>query len=264
MSDIVATHIDHRGVATLTLNRPDKRNAFDAETIGALHASIDRMEQDDGVRVVVLTGAGTSFCAGADIDHMQRMGAASERENFEDALALARCLHKLDACDKPVIARVNGHAFGGGVGLIACADIAIACSTSRFALSEVRLGLVAAAISPYVVAAMGARQMRRLALTGEIFDAEQALRLQLIHQHAAAGQFDAEIERQIALLLQGGPIAQQASKRMIHDVAGHTPKQRDFLATHTAKLLARLRRSEEADEGLQAFLQKRKPKWSPE
>lgn len=264
MSDIVAIHVDHRGVATLTLNRPDKRNAFDAETIGALHEGIDRVEQDDDVRVVVLTGAGTSFCAGADIDHMQRMGAASERENFEDALALARCLHKLDACDKPVIARVNGHAFGGGVGLIACADIAIACGTSKFALSEVRLGLVAAAISPYVVAAIGTRQMRRLALTGEIFDAEQALRLQLIHQHASAGQLDAEIERQIALLLQGGPIAQQASKRMIRDVAGHTPKQRDFLATHTAKLLARLRRSEEADEGLQAFLQKRKPNWSPE
>lgn len=264
MSEIVLTNIDQRGVATVTLNRPDKRNAFNAELIHALHAGIDRLDQDDAVRAVVLTGAGSSFCAGADIDHMQRMGGAKERENFEDALALARCLQKLDECDKPVIARVNGHAFGGGVGLIACADIAIACTTSKFALSEVRLGLVAAAISPYVIAAIGPRQMRRIALTAETLDAEQALRLQLIHQHTPAEQLDTAVEHQIDLLLQGGPLAQQASKRLLREVTGATAKHREFLAAHTAQLLARLRRSEEADEGLQAFLQKRKPKWSPE
>lgn len=263
MPDIVTSNIDSRGVATLTLNRPDKRNAFNGESIRVLHRRIEEVEHDAKVRVLVLTGAGSTFCAGADIEHMQQMGHASQRENYEDALALARCLQKLDECDKPVIGRINGHAFGGGIGLIACTDIAIAATTAKFALSEVRLGIVAAAISPYVIAAIGARQMRKLALTGEIFAAEQALTLQLIHQHVAPEQLNAEVERYIALLLQGGPQAQAASKQVIREVVGPIPKQREFLAEHTAKLLSHLRRSDEAGEGLEAFLQKRKPNWSP-
>lgn len=264
MSDLVNLRIDQRGVATLTLNRPGKRNALDAELIRALHAALEHIDQDDGVRAMVLTGAGESFCAGADIEHMQRMGGANERENFEDALALARCLQALDELGKPVIARVNGHAFGGGIGLIACADIAIAGANAAFALSEVRLGVVAAVISPYVIAAIGARAMRRLALSGEIIDAEQAERLQLIHRRVPSEQLDAEVERQLDLLLRGGPLAQRATKQLIRDTAGPTPKQREFLTVQTARQLARLRRSSEAAEGLQAFLQKRKPKWSPE
>lgn len=264
MSDLVNIRIDQRGVATFTLNRPDKRNALDADLIRALRVALEHIDQDDSARVVVLTGAGASFCAGADIDHMQRMGGANERENFEDALMLARCLQTLDELGKPVIARVNGHAFGGGVGLIACADIAIAGAGAAFALSEVRLGVVAAVISPYVIAAIGARAMRRLALSGEIIDAEQAERLQLIHRQVPAEQLDTEVERQLDLLLRGGPLAQRATKQVIRDTAGPMPKHREFLAVQTARQLARLRRSTEAAEGLQAFLQKRKPKWSPE
>lgn len=262
MSSTVFTDIDPRGIATLTLNRPDKHNAFNAELIGSLHEALVRLEHDPAVRIAVLTGAGTSFCAGGDLEHMRQMAISGEMENFGDALSVTRCLRKLDEFAKPLIARVNGNAFGGGIGLIACADIAVGASHAKFSLSEVKLGLAAATISPYVVAAIGARHARRLVLTAASFDAEEAVRLSLLHQHVDAAQLDEAVERQIKLLLQGGPNAQQASKKLFREMAAPNSEDRDLIAAHTAKLLAELRTSEEGREGLQAFLEKRKPDWA--
>lgn len=264
MSSTVLTHVDARGIATITLNRPEKHNAFNAELIAALHAALEQLEQNDAARVAILTGAGPSFCAGGDLEHMQRMAAASEAENFEDALNVARCLRQLDEFPKPLIARVNGNAFGGGVGLIACADIAIASNQAKFSLSEVRLGLAAATISPYVIAAIGARQMRRLVLTAASVTAEEAARIGLLHECIDPSQLDQRVEAQLGLLLQGGPQAQQASKKLIREISASNSKDRDFIAAHTAKLLAQLRTSKEGREGLEAFLQKRKPDWTHE
>lgn len=262
MTPTVLLTIDPRGVATVMLNRPEKHNAFNAELIGSLHDTLLQLENNRDVRIVVLTGAGSSFCAGGDLEQMRKMSHAAEAENFSDALAIARCLRKLDEFSKPVIARVNGNAFGGGVGLIACADIAIASSQAKFALSEVRLGIAAAIISPYVIAAIGPRQTRRLMLTAASIDTEQAVRLGLVHQHIDAQQLDKLIEQEIELLLQGGPLAQQASKKLIRDIAAPTSEYRDLIAARTARLLAQLRSSDEGREGLTAFLEKRKPDWS--
>ncbi|MGE0115229.1 MAG: enoyl-CoA hydratase-related protein [Steroidobacteraceae bacterium] len=262
MSSTVLLTIDPRGIATVMLNRPERHNAFNAELIDSLHETLVQLESDPSVRVLVLTGAGVSFSAGADLEHMQRMGRTSEADNFSDALAMARCLRKLDEFSKPVIARINGNAFGGGIGLIACADIAIGSSQARFSLSEVKFGLVAATIAPYVLAAIGQRQARRLLLTATRFDAGQALQLGLIHRHIDAQQLDQTIEQEIELLLQGGPLAQQASKKLVREIAMPATEQRDLLAARTARLLAQLRTSDEGREGLQAFLEKRKPDWS--
>ena len=180
---LITTTVDARGVATLTLNRPDKHNALDGATVQELHAALTALANDAQARVVVLTGAGASFCAGADIAHMRSMMGATEQQNVDDALLLARCLRTLDELDKPVIARVNGNVFGGGVGLVACADIAIGVETAKFALTEVRLGIVPAAISPYVVAAIGNRHARRLFLTAAPFDALEARSIGLLALH---------------------------------------------------------------------------------
>lgn len=262
MSSTVLTTIDPRGVATVMLNRPDKHNAFNAELIATLHEALEQLESNQSVRAMVLTGAGKSFCAGGDLEHMKQMGAASEADNFSDALAVARCLRKLDEFSKPVIGRINGNAFGGGVGLIACVDIAVATAQAKFSLSEVRLGLAAATISPYVMAAIGTRQIRRLLLTAASIDATEAQHINLIHQLVDAQQLDQAVEQQIELILQGSPAAQQASKKLLREISAFSPADRDLIAARTAKLLAQLRTSEEGREGLQAFLEKRKPDWS--
>lgn len=261
MTATVLLTIDPRGIATIMLNRPEKHNAFNAALINSLHETLAQLENNASVRVVVITGAGASFCAGGDLEHMQRMSTLSDSENFSDALAIARCMRKLEELNKPVIARVNGNAFGGGIGLLVCADIAIASSQAKFCLSEVRLGLAAATIAPYVMAAVGARQLRRLLLTSAVCNAEQALQLGLIHQSVDAQQLDQAVEHEINLLLQGGPLAQQASKKLVRELAV-TDEQRDLLTARTARLLAQLRASDEGREGLQAFLDKRKPHWS--
>ncbi len=196
---LVTTNVDARGVATLTLNRPDKHNALDGTTVQELHAALVALAADARVRVVVVTGAGASFCAGADIAHMRSMMGATEQQNVADALLLARCLRTLDELDKPVIARVNGNVFGGGVGLVACADIAIGVETAKFALTEVRLGIVPAVISPYVVAAIGNRHARRLFLTAAPFEAPEARSIGLLHFTATAEQLDAVVEAQVDL-----------------------------------------------------------------
>ncbi len=256
---LVTTNVDARGVATLTLNRPDKHNALDGTTVQELHAALVALAADARVRVVVVTGAGASFCAGADIAHMRSMMGATEQQNVDDALLLARCLRTLDELDKPVIARVNGNVFGGGVGLVACADIAIGVETAKFALTEVRLGIVPAVISPYVVAAIGNRHARRLFLTAAPFEAPEARSIGLLHFTATAEQLDAVVEAQVDHLLRGGPEALRAAKKLVRRMA--QLGDRDVLAEETAQLLARLRVSPEGREGLSAFLERRKPGW---
>jgi methylglutaconyl-CoA hydratase len=258
---LITSNVDPRGVATVTLNRPDKHNALDGATMRELHAALSAVESNSAVRVVVLTGAGASFCAGADIAHMRSMMGASEQQNVEDALLLARCLRTLDELDRPVIARVNGNVFGGGVGLVACADIAIGVTGAKFALTEVRLGIVPAAISPYVVAAIGQRQARRLFLTAAPFDASEAHRLGLLHFTASSELLDAAVDDQVNLILRGGPEALRAAKKLVRRVTHFT--DRDAVGEETARLLARLRVSPEGREGLSAFLERRKPGWHP-
>lgn len=263
MSATVLLAIDPRGIATVMLNRPERHNAFNAELIAALQDTLTQLGNDANVRIVVLTGAGVSFSAGGDLEHMLRMGKASDTENFSDALAIARCLRTLDELPKPVIARVNGDAVGGGAGLVACADIAIASTQAKFRLSEVRLGLAAATIAPYIVQAIGQRHARRLVLTAAGFTATQAAQFGLIHQHVDAQQLDQAVEREIELLLQGAPLAQQTSKRLIRDISVSTSEQRDLTTAKTARVLAQMRSSDEGREGLSAHLEKRKPIWSP-
>jgi methylglutaconyl-CoA hydratase len=259
MNDVVLLTRDTRGVATITLNKPDKRNAFDDALIRRLHETVLEVGNDNAIRAVILTGAGTAFSAGADLAHMKRQGSMSEQENFEDALRFAHCLRDLNALHKPVIARVNGPAYGGGVGLIACADIAIGVSTAKFALTEVKFGIVPAVISPYVVAAIGARQARRWFLTAMALDATSARDIGLLQETVAPEELDTAVDGLIALLLQGGPKAQSHAKQLVADV-GSLPT--DGLPEHTAQLLARLRASAEGKEGLSAFLENRKPDWS--
>lgn len=259
---LVTTNIDARGVATLTLNRPDKHNALDGATVQELHAALNALANDARARVVVVTGAGASFCAGADIGHMRSMMGATEQQNIDDALLLANCLRTLDELDKPVIARVNGNVYGGGVGLVACSDIAIGVESAKFALTEVRLGIVPAVISPYVVAAIGNRHARRLFLTAAAFEALEARSIGLLHFTATAEQLDATVEAQIEHLLRGGPEALRAAKQLVRRMA--QLGDRGALAEETAQLLARLRVSPEGREGLTAFLERRKPGWQGE
>lgn len=258
MNDTVILNRDVRGIATITLNRPDKRNAFDDALIRRLHSVVDEVSADRSVRAVVLTGAGTAFTAGADLVHMRRQGGMSEEENYEDALRFANCLQALDTLNRPVIARVNGGAYGGGIGLIACADIAIGVSTAKFALTEVRFGIVPAVISPYVVAAIGQRQSRRWFLSAAALDAYQAREIGLLHQVVEPNEIDNGVEACIALILKGGPLAQGEAKKLIRDIERMPDTE---YPAHTARLLARLRGSPEGKEGLTVFLDNRKASW---
>jgi len=248
-------------VLRLRLDRPDLHNAFDAALIAALTTALQRAGNDDGVRVVVLEGSGASFSAGADLNWMRGMAAAGETENRSDALALARLMRTLDELPKPTVARVHGAAFGGGVGLVACCDIAIGVPEAKFGLTESKLGLLPAVISPYVIDAIGERQARRWFASAEIFDAETALRIGLLHQVVPAMQLDEAVQRQIALLLKAGPKAAASAKSLVRRVAAES--DRDVLDRENAALIAQLRVSPEGQEGLAAFLDKRSPSWSP-
>jgi methylglutaconyl-CoA hydratase len=214
------------------------------------------------VRVLVLEAEGASFSAGADVNWMRGMPAASEADNREDSLALARLMRTLDALPKPTIARVQGAAFGGGVGLVACCDIAIGVPAATFGLTESKLGLLPAVISPYVIAAIGARNARRYFATAELFDAAEALRIGLLHQVVAPDQLDAAVQRQVDLLLKAGPVASATAKTLVRDVVAHADGARHD--ADNAALIARLRVSPEGQEGLSAFLDKRKPAWIAE
>lgn len=246
-------------VARLRLDRPALHNAFDAGLISALTAALDQVADDPEVRVVVLEGSGASFSAGADLNWMRGMASASEAENRDDALALARLMRTLDELPKPTIARVQGAAFGGGVGLVACCDIAIGVPTARFGLTESKLGLLPAVISPYVIHAIGPRQARRWFATAEIFDAAEALRIGLLHEVVEADALDAAVQRQVALLLKAGPVASASAKQLVRTVCAHSDGARHD--ADNAALIARLRVSPEGQEGLSAFLDKRTPRW---
>lgn len=249
------------GIAVVTLNRPEVHNAFNEMLIAELTSALHGLGVDTAVRAVVLIGAGASFCAGADLNWMKKMAGFSRTQNLADAKALAAMLTTLNELPKPTIARVHGAAFGGGIGLIACCDIAIGTPDAVFALSEARLGLIPATISPYVVEAIGARAARRLFLTAERFTAAEAFRLGLLHDLAVPAELDERIDDVLGLLLKAGPSAQAECKTLLRAVA-HRPIDADLIAD-TAERIATMRASAEGKEGVAAFLAKRSAAWVP-
>ena len=249
------------GVALLALARPDVHNAFDDVLVAELTAALEALDRDPSVRAVVLMGQGRSFCAGADLNWMKKMAGYGHAENLADAKALAAMLSTLRRLTKPTIARVHGAAFGGGVGLVACCDIAVATQHAAFALSEAKLGLVPATISPYVIEAIGARQARRYFLTAERFTAAEAFRIGLVHDIVPDDEIDERINELLGHLLVAGPCAQAEAKALVRGVAHRQID--DELIAETAECIAVVRASAEAREGVAAFLGKRPPKWVP-
>ncbi len=248
-------------VAIVTLNRPEIRNAFDESLIRNLTQALQRLDRDDGVRAVVLAGAGPAFCAGADLNWMKRMAGYSYEQNLEDARALAAMLRTLDRLAKPAVARVHGPAFAGGVGLVAACDMAIGVPQAEFALTEARLGLSPATISPYVVRAIGERAARRYFLTAERFSGAEAYRLGLLSDLVQPQDLDDKINELLGHLVQGGPAAIAACKALVPAVSGRAVS--DALIEDTATRIAEIRVSGEGREGIGAFLEKRKPSWVP-
>lgn len=259
MSEALGVARTGPGVATVTMNRPDVHNAFDDALIAELTATLAALNADASVRVVVLAAAGRSFSAGADLQWMQRMAQFSGDENLRDARALAGLMRTLDRMAKPTIARVQGAAFGGGVGLVACCDMAVAAREAVFCLSEVRLGLMPAVISPYVVQAIGARAARRYFLTAERFDAPEAQRLGLINGVVDAAELDAAVASLVKPLLAGGPAAIAAAKALIAAVDNRPIDA--IVIDDTARRIAQQRASDEGREGVAAFLEKRAASW---
>ncbi len=246
-------------VATVTLNRPDSHNAFNPEMIGAITAAFRSLGDNPVVRVIVLTGRGRSFCAGADVGYMRETADYTFEENVADGQAIFDLMQAVDSCPKAVVGRINGAAIGGGAGLTACCDIAIAVERAKFAFSEVRLGIVPAIISPFVVAKIGAANSREMFLTGERFLAPKALEIGLVQQVAAdEAALDSAVQERVEQLLMAAPGAQADAKKLIRTVSGQ-PKEamRDF----TTDLIARRRASGEGREGMSAFLEKRRPEW---
>ena len=250
---------DTRGLAHLTLNRPEVKNAFNCQLIGEIAEAIATVGGDPAVRAVVLAGAGDAFSAGADLSMMKRIAEYTADENRRDARRLAGMLHAIYACEKPVIALVQGACMGGGVGLAAACDIVIAAEDSFFALSEARLGIIPAVISPFVIEAIGARQARRFFLTGERFDAAKAKEIGLVHMVCMKAQLEATLEGVLKNLFACGPHAQKEAKALIRAVA-HRPID-DAMMDDTAGRIARVRASAEGLEGVSAFLEKRKANW---
>jgi len=259
MNAHILLSIDPRGVATVTLNRPELHNAFDDRMIAALTDVLAKLGADPAVRIVVLAANGKSFSAGADLGWMKRMAAYSEAENLQDARALAALMRTLDALPKPTVALVQGPAYGGGVGLVACCDIALSADSASFSLSEARLGLIPSVISPHVVRAIGARACRRYFLTAERFDAAEALRLGLVHLVVPAGALSDAGEKMLGTLLDCGPAAQAECKALVARVSHGAVD--DAMVEDTARRIARLRASPEGKEGVGAFLDKRRPGW---
>jgi len=249
-------------VGRVILNRPERHNAFDDSLIAELTDALRTIEADEGVRVVILESTGKSFSAGADLEWMRRVASAPKQANRDDAMALAALMRTLAELRKPTIARVQGAAYGGGVGLVACCDIAVAATRARFALSEVKLGLIPAVISPYVVAAIGQRAARRYFLTGEILEASEAWRLGLVHELADDDSaLDGKIACLVEALLACAPGARAECKSLIRAVAGR-PVTLDLIQD-TAERIAKVRSSPEGMEGVGAFLEKRRASWVP-
>jgi methylglutaconyl-CoA hydratase len=247
------------GIARVTLNRPDLRNAFDDALVRRLRASFEDVASDRTIRVMVLAGNGPAFCAGADLNWMKRMASYGYDENLADANALAQMLATLDRLPKPTIARVHGPVFAGGTGLVAACDIAVGTPEAKFCLSEAKLGLSPATISPYVMRAMGEREARRYFLTAEVFDAAEAFRIGMLSIVVEQNELDPTIEGLLKHLLAGGPEAHAKIKALIRAVAGRRPD--DALVAETAKHIAEIRGSPEGKEGIASFLEKRKAAW---
>ncbi len=260
MNHSLKREIDNRNIATLTLNRPDVHNAFNAELVSELSRAFDELATQPP-RVLVLTGAGKSFSAGADLGWMKSMAEASEASNQADSRRLASMFRKLDELPCPTLARINGAAFGGGVGLISCCDIAIAADHAKFGLTEIRLGLIPATIAPFVIARIGTTHARRYMLTGEHFDAVIAQRIGLIQEHCENDQLDAHVRRIVEALTSGGPEAVRECKQLIRRISSMASQPGETDAV-TSRWIARLRVGEEGQEGLRAFLEKRRPSWS--
>ncbi len=257
----LTSRIDERGVLVLRMNRPEVHNAFDAEMIRELTGALILADRDEAVRLVVITGTGSCFSAGADLNWMRSLVTATEEENKRDALRLAKLMRSLNYLSKPTVARVNGAAFGGGLGLIAACDITIAVDSALFGLTEARLGLAPAVISPYVMRRIGETHARRYFLSGERFDSQRAYDIGLIQQTVAAGQLDEIVDAIIDQVLKSGPAAVAHCKKLAFKIAGHGVESQKVTDEYTAELIAGLRVSSEGQEGLAAFLEKRKPGW---
>jgi len=243
------------------LNRPDVRNAFNDQVIAELTQALQQIAKDPLVRVVVLAAHGKAFCAGADLNWMRDMEGYSWEENKADAQALADMLWTLDQCPVPIVGRLQGDCYAGGMGLAAVCDVLVAVDSMNFCLSEARLGLMPATISPYVIRAMGAQAARRYMVTSEIITAVEAHRLGFVHQVTSADQIDTVVDSFIQILSRNGPQAVKACKQLVKDVTGQLITQE--LRAETAKRIADIRVSDEGKEGLQSFLNKRKPNWLP-
>ncbi|MEI6205529.1 MAG: enoyl-CoA hydratase/isomerase family protein [Desulfuromonadales bacterium] len=256
----ILASIDDLGRAMLTMNRPELHNAFNECLVANLTASLRQLDADPAVRLVILAANGKSFSAGADLNDMRRMADNSREQNLADARAIAELMRTLNFLSKPTIALVQGAAYGGGVGLTSCCDIAIATARATFCVSEVKLGLIPAVISPYVLAAIGVRAARRYFQTAEIITAAEAHRIGLVHEVVAdEEELAVAADRVTAQLLKNGPGAMTAAKKLIVTVSGRTVD--DALVAETAGLMADRRASDECREGLSAFLEKRKPTW---
>lgn len=245
--------------ATVTLTRAEMRNAFNDEVIAELTQVFTGLGQRDDVRAIVLAAVGPAFCAGADLNWMRRMAGYSREENLVDAGKLAEMLRVIYACPKPTVARVQGDVYAGGMGLLACCDMAVSVDTAGYCLSEVKLGLIPATIGPYVARAMGARAAHRYFLTAERFGAAEAHRIGFVHEVVPADQLDAKVDELVKALISAGPAAVRACKQLVQDVA---ERQIDAELIHrTVQRIADIRASAEGQEGVQSFLQKRKPHW---
>ena len=247
--------------ATVTLNRPEVRNAFNDEVIYELTKAFHELGARDDVRCIVLAGNGPAFCAGADLNWMRRMASYTHRENFSDAAALAEMLRVIYRCPKPTIARIQGDVYAGGMGLVTACDIAVSVDSAQYCLSEVKLGLIPATISPYVIRAMGARAAHRYFLTAERFGAGEALRIGLVHQVVRAADLDDAVAVLVRHLAQAGPQAVSLCKQLVHEVA-----ERDIspeLVASTVRSIADIRVSPEGRDGIQSYLDKRRPGWLP-
>jgi methylglutaconyl-CoA hydratase len=245
-------------LTTVTMNRPDTHNALNAALIGELTRCFEEISDDDRVRVVVLAGEGRSFCAGADIGYMRETADLSYEENLEDASRLAMMFWTIDECPKPVVAKVQGAAMGGGAGLLAVADVVVADAEARFAFSEIRLGIAPATISPFVVRKIGVSHARSLFLTGERFGAERAREIGLVHWVVSSDGLDEAVEEKLSDLLDGGPVAQATLKGLLRRLETTEPMEAPGL---TSRVISELRTGEEGQEGLGAFLEKREPGW---
>jgi methylglutaconyl-CoA hydratase len=248
-------------VATVILTRPDAHNALNADLIDELKRCFEELAEDQETRVVVLAGEGRSFCAGADIGYMRETAGLSYEENLEDARRLAMMYWTIDECPKPVVAKVQGVAMGGGAGLLAVADVVVADSEARFAFSEIKLGIAPATISPFVVRKIGVSHARSLFLTGERFGAERAREIGLTHEVVSGDGLDAAVDEKIGQLLQGGPVAQATLKALLRRLETTEPMEAPGL---TARVISELRTGEEGQEGLAAFIEKRDPRWRTE